>query len=376
MRISFNLPSVIGKEYEYIKEAVSNKHLSGNGFFTKKCQEFIERKYEIKQTFLTSSCTDALEMAAILANVSIGDEVIVPAYTFVSSANAFVLRGAKIVLADSSTDHPNIDPDKISDYISHNSKVLIVVHYGGVACDMDKIMSVAEEHDLIVIEDAAQCINSFYNQKALGSIGQLGSFSFHETKNIQCGEGGMLNINDEKLRERANNVWQKGTNRQAFSNGKVDKYEWVDIGSSFMPSELTAAYLFAQLENIEKIQKTRLKLWERYFKQLGHLAQKGFIELPKLPHYATNNAHIFCITVSSRPLRNDLLEYLSQHEVEALFHYTPLHQSKYYRQNFENVVLPNAERFGDRLIRLPLHIGMSIDDVDYVCDKLQSFHWS
>ena len=274
MQIPFNKPYMTGKETQYIEQAVNSGKISGNGLFTKKCQDFFENKYGFIKCLLTTSCTDALEMAAILLNIKQGDEVIMPSFTFVSTANAFVLRGAKIIFADSKKDHPNIDENLLESLITPKTKAIVVVHYAGVACEMDTIMSLAKKHNIYVVEDAAQAIDSFYKGKPLGSIGHLSAFSFHETKNIQCGEGGMLAINDEQFKERAEIIWEKGTNRSAFFRGEVNKYGWVDIGSSFLPSEISAAFLWAQLESLDKIQNKRKEIYKHYQNELKSLGKQ------------------------------------------------------------------------------------------------------
>ena len=317
--IPFNKPYLTGKETQYIEEAVKSGKISGNGIFTKKCQDFFETNYHIKKALLTTSCTDALEMAAILINIQEGDEVIMPSYTFVSTANAFVLRGAKIVFADSMPNHPNIDASKIEALITSKTKAIVPVHYAGVSCDMDTIMDLAKKYNLFVIEDAAQAIDSYFTgkdgkKKALGSIGHLAAFSFHETKNIIAGEGGLLAINDEQFINRAEIIWEKGTNRSSFFRGEVDKYGWVDIGSSFLPSEIIAAFLWAQLENLEKIQSKRKEIWNDYYSKLNDWANENEISLPELPSYATNNAHMFYLVCKNLEQRTSLIQHLKEND--------------------------------------------------------------
>lgn len=365
--IPFNKPYLTGNETKYIEEAVKSGKISGNGIFTKKCQHFFESNYGIKKALLTTSCTDALEMAAILINIKGGDEVIMPSYTFVSTANAFVLRGAKIVFADSQNEHPNLDETKLEALITSKTKAIVPVHYAGVACEMDTIMALAKKYNLFVIEDAAQAVDSFYTgkdgiKKALGSIGHLAAFSFHETKNIISGEGGLLAINDEQFLERAEIIWEKGTNRSAFFRGEVDKYGWVDIGSSFLPSEIIAAFLWAQLENLEKIQSTRKSHWENYYSELNDWASENQIELPKIPSYATNNAHMFYLVCKSLEQRTSLLDYLKKNEILAVFHYISLHKSPFYYENYKGNELPETDRFTDTLVRLPLFFELSEDN--------------
>ena len=305
--IPFNKPYLTGKEAHYMYQAVYTGKLSGNGVFTKKCQQFFEEKYSFKKCLLTTRCTDALEMAAILGGVGPGDEVIVPSYTFVSSALAFVRQGATIVFADSCSNNPNIDADKIEGLITDKTKVIVPVHYAGVACDMDKIMDIANRHNILVVEDAAQAIDSYYKRKPLGGIGHLGCFSFHETKNITAGgEGGMLVINDERFIRRAEIIWEKGTNRAEFFRGMVNKYGWVDTGSSFLPSEINSAFLLAQLEQLEKIQNRRRAIWNMYYVGLKALAAKGCFTMPDMPDYATNNAHMFYLVCRNLDERTKL----------------------------------------------------------------------
>jgi dTDP-4-amino-4,6-dideoxygalactose transaminase len=366
--IPFNKPYFTGKETEYIKEAVASGHISGNGKYTKKCQQFFEEKYGFKKTLLTTSCTDALEMAAILINLKEGDEVIMPSYTFVSTANAFVLRGAKIVFADSLPNHPNMDCYTLEALITPKTKVIVPVHYAGVACDMDVIMALAKKHNLFVVEDAAQAIDSYYTgkdgiKKPLGSIGHLAAFSFHETKNIISGEGGMLAINDEQFINRAEIIWEKGTNRSAFFRGEVDKYGWVDIGSSFLPSEIIAAFLWAQLENLEDIQKTRKTHWEKYNSLLSEWANHNKISLPEIPNYATNNAHMFFLVCKNLEQRTSLIQHLKENKIMAVFHYISLHKSPFYKEKHDDRMLPETDKFTDCLLRLPLFFELESDSV-------------
>lgn len=376
--IPFNKPFLTGKETHYIYDAVSTGKLSGNGKYTKLCQNFFSEKYSIKKALLTTSCTDALEMAAILSNISEGDEVIMPSYTFVSTANAFILRGAKIIFCDSRNDHPGIDEDQIESLITERTKAIVPVHYAGVACDMEKIMSLAEKHNIIVIEDAAQAIDSYFTfsdgtKKPLGSIGHLAAFSFHETKNIISGEGGLLAINDDRFVERAEIIWEKGTNRSAFFRGDVDKYGWVDIGSSFLPSEIIAAFLWAQLENVEKIQNDRKKLWERYFNKLSNFASKNNILLPSLPSFATNNAHMFYIVCNSYEHQASLIEHCKKNNIMAVFHYLSLHSSPFYHSKHDGRELPNTDKYSTCLIRLPLYRDLTMEEQDYIINILNSY---
>lgn len=368
MKIPFNKPYLTGKETQYIEEAVKSGKISGNGIFTQKCQHFFESNYGFKKSLLTTSCTDALEMAAILINIKEGDEVIMPSYTFVSTANAFVLRGAKIVFADSMPNHPNINASKIESLITSKTKAIVPVHYAGVACDMDTIMDLAKKYNLFVVEDAAQAIDSYYKgkdgvKKALGSIGHLAAFSFHETKNIISGEGGMLAINDEQFINRAEIIWEKGTNRSSFFRGEVDKYGWVDIGSSFLPSEIVAAFLWSQLENLERIQNKRKAHWKTYKTTLNDWAKKHDIKLSELPNYATNNAHMFYLVCNNLKQRTALINHLKQNDIWAVFHYISLHKSPFYEDKHDGRLLPETDNFTDCLLRLPLFYELDVNEV-------------
>jgi dTDP-4-amino-4,6-dideoxygalactose transaminase len=374
-KISFNKPYLSGLEFKYIQDAVASKKLSGNGIFTKQCQQFFERRYNFRKCLLTSSCTDALEMAAILAGIQAGDEVIMPSYTFVSTANAFVLRGAKIVFLDSREDHPGMDEDKIEGLITEKTKAIVPVHYAGIACDMNKIMIIAEKYNLIVIEDAAQAVDAYYTdssgeKRALGGIGHMGTFSFHETKNIISGEGGMLVVNDERFVQRSEIVWEKGTNRSAFFRGEVNKYGWVDIGSSFLPSEITAAFLWAQLENLEDIQKRRLNIWQYYYSILKESVRSIGIKIPHMPQYATNNAHMFYLIMVDMEQRDDIIQSLKSANIQAVFHYLSLHKSLFYKDKHDGRELPNADRYSETLIRLPFYYDLEKDDIDRIVSVL------
>ena len=373
--IPFNKPFLTGKEAHYMYQAVYTGKLSGNGVFTKKCQNFFEEKYGFKKCVLTTSGTDALEMAAILCDVKPGDEVIVPSYTFVSTALAFVRQGAKIVFADSCDNNPNIDADKIEALITDKTKVIAPVHYAGVACDMDKIMDIANRHNLFVVEDAAQAIDSYYKGKPLGGIGHFGCFSFHETKNVTAGgEGGLLCVNDERFIRRAEIIWEKGTNRAEFFRGMVNKYGWVDTGSSFLPSEINSAFLWAQLEDLEKIQSRRKAVWNLYHEGLKDLATKGFFMMPDKPDYATNNAHMFYLVCRSLEERTQLIAYLKEKGIGAVFHYLSLHLSDYYRSVETSIpTLPNCDKFADRLVRLPMFYELQDEDVLYIIKSIHSF---
>lgn len=373
--IPFNKPFLSGNELEYISDAVKSGKISGNGIFTKKCQHFFEDTFNFKKTLLTTSCTDALEMAAMLINIKPGDEIIVPSYTFVTSALAFVREGAKIVFVDSRDDHPGIDEKSIEAAITSKTKAIIVVHYAGVACDMDIIMDIANKNNLYVIEDAAQAVDSYYKQKPLGGIGHLGAFSFHETKNIISGEGGLLTINDDEFIKRSEIVWEKGTNRSAFFKGEVDKYGWVDTGSSFLPSDIIAAFLYAQLENLEKIQDKRKQLWNAYNDGLQSLQKSGDISLPSIPEFATNNAHMFYIVTKNVAHRDGLIAHLKNKGVHAVFHYLSLHKSPFYEGLYgKQKPLKNAERYAENLIRLPLFFELEISQVEYIVQCILDFY--
>lgn len=366
--IDFNRPHLTGNELKYIQQAVvDNLKISGNGEFTKKCQHFFEERYGFKKCLLTTSCTDALEMAAILCDIRPGDEVIVPSYTFVSSALAFVRAGAKIVFADSMERNPNIDAEKIEDLITPKTKVIVPVHYAGVACDMDRIMEIADRHGLFVVEDAAQAIDSYYKGRPLGSIGHFAAFSFHETKNIIAGEGGLLVINDERFIRRAEIIWEKGTNRAEFFRGEVNKYGWCDTGSSFLPSEIIAAFLWAQLKELDEIQDKRKMLWNQYYSQLKPLGGKGFFRLPDIPDYSTNNAHMFYLVCRSLEERSTVINRLKQNNIQAVFHYLSLHSSPFYLSRHDGRVLPNCDRYADCLVRLPMFYDLTYQDLDSIC---------
>lgn len=373
MNIPFNKPHLTGKETHYIYQAVADGKLSGNGVFTKKCQQFFEERYGFKKCLLTTSCTDALEMAAILCDIQPDDEVIVPSYTFVSSALAFVRAGAKIVFADSMKENPNIDAEKLEALITPRTKVIVPVHYAGMACDMDRIMEIANKHNLIVVEDAAQAIDSYYKGRPLGSIGHLSAFSFHETKNIIAGEGGMLCINDERFIRRAEIIWEKGTNRAEFFRGEVNKYGWVDTGSSFLPSEVIAAFLWAQLEHLDDIQARRKHLWELYYTHLSPLASSpnSLIALPSLPEYATNNAHMFYLVCNSLEERSQLIKRLKESGILAVFHYLSLHSSPYYTDKHDGRELLECDRYADCLVRLPMYYDLKDEEVREICDIIK-----
>jgi dTDP-4-amino-4,6-dideoxygalactose transaminase len=372
--IPFNKPYLSGKEMEYMRQAVLSGKISCNGEFTKGCESFFEKKYGFKRALLTTSCTHALEMAALLLGLKEGDEVILPSFAYVSDANAFALRGATLVFADSNPTNPNIDANNLEKLITPRTKAILVIHYAGVACEMDTIMSIAEKHKLFVIEDAAHSIDAFYKQKPLGGIGHLAVFSFHETKNIISGEGGMLVVNDDRFLEHAEVLREKGTNRQAFLRDQVNKYEWVDLGSSWMPSELTAAYLAGQLENLEQIQKKRMTTWLQYKELLSGLNAQG-IQVCESPVWAAHNAHIFHLVCRTAEERDQLIAHLKQQDILAVFHYQPLHKSPYFLNTKSDVLsLPNAERYAECLVRLPLYFELEPQDVKHICTQVLDFY--
>lgn len=373
--INFNVPPFVGKEQDYIKEVIeNNQKLCGDGPFTKKCNAWFEEMFITPKALLTTSCTHALEMAAILADIQPGDEVIAPSFTFVSTVNAFVLRKAKIVFVDIRPDTMNIDENLIEQAITEKTKAIVPVHYAGVACEMDKIMEIAKKHKLYVIEDAAQGVMSKYNGQALGTIGDFGAYSFHETKNYTMGEGGALLIQNKNYIERSEIIREKGTNRSKFFRGQVDKYSWVDIGSSYLPSELNAAYLYAQLEAAEMINNDRLKTWNLYYEGLKELKDRGCIELPVIPDNCEHNAHMFYIKCKDLKERTELIKYLKSHEILAVFHYIPLHTAdaglKYGRFNGEDIY---TTKESERLLRLPMFYGLEREKIDYIVDKVRGF---
>lgn len=380
MNIPFNKPYATGKETAYINEAVQSGKISGDGTFTKKCTSFFEEQFGFNKILLTTSCTDALEMAAILINIQPGDEVIMPAYTFVSTANAFVLRGANIVFVDSRKDHPGFDESLIENAITDKTKAIVPVHYAGVACDMDRIMNIANKHNIFVVEDAAQAIDSFYTDKKgkkrrLGSIGHLAAFSFHETKNIISGEGGMLVVNDDQFSKRAEIIREKGTNRSAFFRGEVDKYGWVDIGSSFLPSDIIAAYLYAQLENLNDIQEKRKKIWDKYSTAFsGELDVKCGVQLPFVPEYASNNAHMYYLVCSSGIERKKLIAHLKADGILAVFHYLSLNKSKFYSKKEKPGSFIMSDLYTDRLVRLPLFYELTKEEQNRIIKSIVNFY--
>ena len=375
--IPFNKPCFVGTEINYIQKSIENNHISGDGTFSKKCQFWFKEKIR-RDVFLTPSCTDALEMAAILTDIKPEDEVIMPSFTFVSTATAFVLRGAKIKFVDIRPDTMNIDETKIEEAITPRTKAIVPVHYAGVGCEMDTINEIAKKYNLYVIEDAAQGIYAKYKDKFLGTIGDLGAFSFHETKNLTSGgEGGAIIINNENFLERAEIIREKGTNRCKFFRGEVDKYMWVDIGSSFLMNDISAAYLFAQLENIEKIISKRKKLWNLYYTLLEDLKNKELIDLPKIPEYIEHNAHIFYIKVKNKEERSKLINFLKSKGIHAVFHYIPLHISPAGKKYGEFVGVDEfTTRESNRLLRLPLFYDLKEEEVNYICEEIENFYTS
>lgn len=373
--IPFNKPYLTGKEAHYLYESVQTGKLSGNGEFTHRCQRFFEERYGFRKALMTTSCTDALEMAAMLCDLKPGDEVIVPSYTFVSTPQAFVRVGATIIFADSSAENPNLDVEKLEALITPRTKVIVPVHYAGVACDMDALMALAERHNLLVVEDAAQAIDSYYKGRPLGSIGHLAAFSFHETKNIISGEGGLLAINDERFVRRSEIIWEKGTNRSEFFRGEVNKYGWVDTGSSFLPSEIVSAFLYAQLEQLEVIQNRRKAIWERYRAGFEALAAKGLVRLPQIPDYATNNAHMFYLVCRSLEERTALIAHLKAAGILAVFHYLSLHKSDYYLNHSTlRPELPWCDNYADGLVRLPLFYELTDEQTDFIIGQIHQFY--
>lgn len=377
--IPFNKPHLTGKEAHYMYQAVFHGHLSGNGEYTKKCQKFLEERYGFKKCLLTTSGTDALEMCAMLCDLKPGDEVIIPSYTFVSTALAFLREGAKVVFADSMKRNPNLDAEAIEALITPRTKVIVPVHYAGVACDVDRIMEIANRHNLLVVEDAAQAIDSFYTSNIkhqtlpLGGIGHLSAFSFHETKNITAGgEGGLLVVNDERFIRRAEILWEKGTNRAEFFRGAVNKYGWVDMGSSFLPAEINAAFLWAQLENLDEIQEKRKQLWNKYYELLKPLADKGYFLLPDIPKYASNNAHMFYLVFPSLEARTALIQHLKENDILAVFHYLSLHSSQYYKDKHDGRELSECDRYADTLVRLPMYYDLETEDVERICEVIRA----
>lgn len=375
MKISFNIPPCVGTEIEYVSDAINKHKICGDGEYTKKCNAWFEEKTGASKVLLTTSCTHATEMAALLSEIQPGDEVIMPSFTFVSTADAFVLRGAKVVFVDIRPDTMNIDETKIEAAITKKTKAIVPVHYAGVACEMDTIMDIARRHNLLVIEDAAQGVMSTYHGKALGTIGDFGCYSFHETKNYSMGEGGALLIKNPDMIEPAEIIREKGTNRAKFFRGQIDKYTWVDAGSSYLPSELNAAYLYAQLQVADKIYDNRMAAWNQYYELLKPLADEGKIELPVIPEGCVHNAHMFYVKAKDLEERTKLISYMKEAEIGCVFHYIPLHSApagrKFGRFHGEDIY---TTKESERLVRLPLYYGITTEQVEYVCDRAKKFY--
>lgn len=373
MTIPFNVPFSTGQELNYIAEAIQNNKTAGDGPFTKRCQSWMEQQYGFKKCLLTTSCTDALELAALLLNIQPGDEVILPSYTFVSTANAFALRGAKLLFADSTSLNPNIDPEAVRSLITNRTKAIVVVHYAGMACDMKAIMQMANEYGVFVVEDAAQAIDAYLYDRPLGSFGHLAAFSFHETKNIQSGEGGMLVVNDEQFIHQAEILREKGTNRSAFFRGEVDKYGWVAVGSSFLASDIIAAFLYAQLEHLAAIQAIRCRIWNRYQEAFANLEEQGLIKTPKGIEGSSINGHMYYLVCKNLNQRNELIAYLKEKGIQAVFHYLSLHNSTYFTTQYQGVSLTNSDFYSDTLVRLPLYASISNEQQEYIINSVQDF---
>ncbi len=371
--LPFNKAYITGDEVTYINHAMQSGKIAGDGYYTKACEHFFEEKYNFKKALLTSSCTDALELAALLINIKSGDEVLMPSYGFSSTANAFILRGAKIVFADSGRDNPNIDLSQIEALITPLTKAIVVVHYGGIACDMHELKKLTDRYKIILIEDAAQAIDCFYKNRPLGSFGHLAVFSFHETKNITCGEGGLLVINDKKFIKRAEIIREKGTNRPAFIRKEVEEYNWVDIGSSFLPSDITAAYLYAQLNKLDIIQAKRRQLWEQYNKAFYDLDKQNIIKTPYIPAHRIHNGHVFYIICKSAQTRDMYINYMLLNGVQTKSHYITLHDSPFYKKIHGKRILPIAKVYQLRLVRLPIFFDMEESDINKVITLTHKF---
>lgn len=371
--IPFNRPILPVKAVAYMTEAFASGKVSGDGLFSKRCEAFLQERYRVPRCLLTTSCTDALELSALLLDLAPGDEVILPSFTFVSTANAFVLRGAKLVFADSLPDHPNLDPAQVEALVTPRTRAVVPVHYAGVAVDMDPLLALAARRGFAVVEDAAQAIEATYRGRQLGTLGDVGAFSFHETKNVHCGEGGAVLVNRQELAARAEILREKGTNRAAFFRGQVDKYGWVDVGSSFLPSDILAAILWAQLEQLDEIARRRLQLWRRYHEALAPLEARGLLRRPTVPDYAGHNAHAYYLVLPDEPTRARLIAHLKAHEVLAVFHYQSLHRSAYYQGKHDGRPLPNADRYTDGLVRLPLFHDLHADEQARVIEGVHGF---
>jgi len=368
---NFNKPFIVNKSFSNITETVKKFNISGDGYFTKKCHTFFKDKYKFANTFLTPSCTSALEMIALLMNIEPGDEIIMPTFTFVSCANAFVLRGARIRFVDSNSKEPNIDVSKINALVNKKTKAILVVHYAGIPCDMDVLVKLIKKHSLILIEDCAHSIDSYYKNKPLGSFGDFSTFSFHDTKNITCGEGGLLVVNNKKYIKRAEIIREKGTNRSSFFRGEVKKYSWIDVVSSYLPSDITAAYLYGQLVNLDIIQSKRIKIFNRYVTNLNKHTR--YFKIPNNQPGKKYNGHMFYIILKTKKERSSLIDYLSKNKIQAVSHYVPLHSSKFYEQKHDGRLCTNADLFSSRLLRLPLHPYLKMNDIDYICKNILNF---
>jgi len=374
MHIPFNKPYIPLASIKNLALAALSGTIAGNGAYTKRCHRIFEKRFGFKKVLLTTSCSDALEMAALLCRIEPGDEVIVPSFTFMSTANAFLLRGATVVFADTLPDVPNIDPAEVERLITPKTRAVAVVHYSGLACEMDRIMEIAGKHQLRVVEDAAHAFDSYYRGRPLGSIGHFGTFSFHETKNIISGEGGMLVINEPENEKRAEIIWEKGTNRASFYRGEIDKYGWVDIGSSFLPSDAMAAFLYTQLCRLDSIQNRRRKIWWNYYEQLKPLEEKGFLKCPVIPDHASVNGNLFYILTNSLNERNSMLDHLKKHGIHAVFHYFPLHSSPYFKEKHDGRPLPNTDHFSNCLLRLPFFYGLKSKQIRDVVSAIEKFY--
>lgn len=369
--IPFNRP-YLAKALDHIADAIAKEHVSGNGGYTKKCHSYFNNLYSTP-TLLTTSCTSALEMSVLLADIGPGDEVIMPSFTFVSTANPFLLRGAKIIFADTMDHYPNLNVDEVESLITEKTKAVVCVHYAGVACHMEKLIALADKHHLMIIEDAAHALSAHYKGQALGTFGRFGTLSFHETKNITAGEGGLLIMNDKNDFRRAEIMWEKGTNRSAFHRNETGKYEWLTVGSSFLPSDINAAILYSQIEEIEKIQDRRVMLWNNYFRGLQSLESQGKIRLPDVPDYADINGHLFFMECDSIKTRNKLINYLRGNGIHAVFHYLPLHESPFFKSKHDGRLLPNTIRFSERILRLPLFFELKDDEQNFIIDTVTGF---
>ena len=372
--IVFNRATYFGKESEYVNEVLKNGSTQGDGNFTKLCHQLLEKKYGFLKTYLTTSCSDALELAALLCDIKPGDEVICPSFTFVSTANAFLLRGARLVFCDSEKENPNMDVNHIEQLITNKTKAIAVMHYAGIGCNMEAIMALAEKHNLLVVEDAAQCIDAYYHGKPLGSIGHLGAFSFHATKNITCGEGGFISVNDERFRMRAEIIREKGTNRASFFRGEVDKYGWVEMGSSFLPSDIVAAVLYGQLEQLSAIQQNRMNVWNQYHDAFNMFEKDAAISRMYVPENVQHNAHMYYLLFQNLEQRSSYIDYMKSHEVQCSFHYLSLHDSKFFRNQYSGGALKNSDHFSNTLVRLPLYNGLSKAEIDQVIDYTLKFY--